>query len=86
MTCCDLWDEECEVDDAVAGGSALKGSVRSHTEKPSVPGRGDGSGTPSRSHFGAIMVQRMPTMAGLPVAGRIPRMKTGKVVPKAANS
>lgn len=28
--------------------------------------------------------QRMPTMAGLPVGGRMPRMKTGKVVPEAA--
>lgn len=32
------------------------------------------------------LVQRMPTMAGLPVGDRMPRMKTGKVVPEAANS
>lgn len=40
---CDLWGEEQEVDDAVAGGNVLKGCVGSDTEtlRPSVPGRGD---------------------------------------------
>lgn len=83
---CDLWGEEQEVDDAVAGGNVLKGCVGSDTERlrPSVPGRGD------RVQFSDLiweqaqgLVQSMPTMAGLPVGGR---MKSGKVVPEAANS
>lgn len=86
-----MLDEEQEVDDAVAGGNGLKGSVGSDTERlrPSVPGRGDrvqGQLPDLLLEQAQVLVQRMPTMAGLSVGGRMPRMKTEKVVSEATKS
>lgn len=88
-----MLDEEQEFDDAVAGGNGLQGSVGSDTERlrPSVPRRGDRfQGQLQLPDLlleqAQVLVQRMPTMAGLSVGGRMPRMKTEKVVSEAAKS